>query len=300
MPILVAGSMALDTITTPSGSREEILGGAASFFSVAASLFDHVRLVAVIGSDFRDRDLEVFRRRNIDMGGLERRDDGETFRWTGRYEGRMETAQTLETRLNVLAQFRPTLPAHFRESNLCFLANTDPVTQEHVCKQLENPRFVLLDTMNFWIGSHRDNLLAAMRAAKNVILNDDEARALGGSSNLVTATERIVAEGIETVVIKRGEHGALLYRNGKAFAVPALPLKEVVDPTGAGDSFAGGFMGALAASNDLSFHGMRRALLYATVMASFTVQGFGLERLQTVTRSEVDARLGELLEHMTP
>lgn len=300
MPILVAGSMALDTITTPAGTREEILGGAASYFSVAASLFEHVRLVAVIGADFRDRDLEIFRRRNIDMGGIDRREDGETFRWTGRYEGRMESAQTLETRLNVLAQFRPTLPPHFRASNLVFLANTDPVTQEHVCGQLEAPRFVLLDTMNFWIGSQREQLLSAMRAAGNVILNDDEARALGGSSNLLVAVERIAAEGLETVVVKRGEHGALLYRGGRAFAVPAMPLRDVVDPTGAGDSFAGGFMGALAASNDLSFHGMRRALLYATVMASFTVQGFGMDRLVTVTRSEIEERLSDLLEHMTP
>lgn len=300
MPILVAGSLAIDSITTPSGSREETLGGAASYFSVAASLYDQVRLVGVIGRDFRDDDLVHFRTRRIDLGGLERKEEGLTFRWSGSYEGRMDAAKTLETRLNVLAEFRPTLPQHFRDTPLVFLANTDPVTQAHVCGQMTRPRFMLLDTMNFWIDGRREDLYKAMQAAGNVILNDDEARALGASSNLHVAVERIAAIGVDTIVVKRGEHGALLYKGGRTFGVTALPLSSVVDPTGAGDTFAGGFMGALAAGNDLSFAGMRRALLHATVMASFTVEGFGLERLLKVSRRDVEERLEELLHHTTP
>lgn len=294
MSLLVAGSIALDSISTPYGERPEILGGAATFFSVGASHFHPVRLVAVVGEDFPEEHLEKLRSRDIDMAGLERRASAKTFRWKGRYQGRMDVAETLDTQLNVLGEFRPTLPAEFRDSTFVFLANGDPVTQAHVLDQLERPRFTMLDTMNFWIESARDNLIEVIRRVDGVVMNDDEARALGGSDILVRAMRNIVDMGVRTLVVKKGEHGAIMLREGQLFAIPAYPLEEVIDPTGAGDSFASGMMGQLARTGDLSFDGFKRALAAGTVVASFAVEGFGLERLLEMDESQLQRRLEAL------
>ena len=295
MSLLVVGSVALDTITTPFGSRENCLGGAASYFSVGSRHFTDVRLVGVIGADFPDEHTQLLKSRGVDLEGLETKEDGLTFRWTGQYEGRMDVAQTLDTQLNVLGSFKPELPDTYRQTPFAFLANTDPVTQVHVRQQLENPTFVMLDTMNFWIDGSRDALWDAMKKVHGVIMNDDEARALGESSNLIHAMNRIAGKGISTLVVKKGEHGAVLLREGQLFALPSYPLEVVKDPTGAGDTFASGFMGCLAETGDLSFAGMKKALAYGTVMASFTVEGFGLDRLLEVDRSQVDRRMEAFL-----
>jgi hypothetical protein len=291
MSLLVVGSMALDSISTPHGSRDNCLGGSASFFSIGARHFTDLRLVAVIGDDFPEPHVDLFRRRRIDLNGLERRPGAKTFRWTGRYMGRMDAAETLKTELNVLADFRPTLPDAYRKTPFVFLANGDPITQSWVYDQLEEPRFVLLDTMNYWIDGHRDALLTAVSKVDGVIMNDDEARALGASSNLIRAMRNIIELGVRTLVVKKGEHGAVLLHDGELFALPAYPLEDVFDPTGAGDTFAAGFMGALAEEGDLSFPGLKRALAYGTVVASYTVEGFGLERLIEIERADIDRRL---------
>jgi len=288
--------MALDTITTPHGTREAILGGAASFFSIGASHFTDIRLVGVIGDDFPDEHVAMLRSRGIDMEGLERRAGAKTFRWTGCYAGRMDVAETLDTQLNVLGEFKPTLPVSFRETPYAFLANGDPVTQAWVRNQLAADSFVFLDTMNFWIEGSRDALVEAIRTVDGVVMNDDEARALGGSDNLIAAIGRITELGVSTLVVKKGEHGSILMKDGELFALPAYPLASVFDPTGAGDTFASGFMGAVAESGDTSFRGLKRALAYGTVVASFTVEGFGLERLLAIDRAEIDQRLEAFLE----
>lgn len=295
MSLLVVGSMALDNIATPHGERRAILGGAASFFSVGARNFGPVSMVGVVGDDFPEEHLRMFRGRDIDTSGVERRPGALTFRWTGRYEGRMDVAETLKTELNVLGSFRPTLPSGFAGARYAFLANGDPVTQLHVRKQLTNPRFVLLDTMNFWIDGSRAALLDAMRQVDGVIMNDDEARSLGKSQNLIRAITTIAELGVRTLIVKKGEHGSVLLRDGQLFALPAYPLEDVRDPTGAGDSFASGFMGALAESEDLSFAGLKRCLAYGTIVASFTVEGFGLERLLEIDRATIERRLEAFL-----
>jgi sugar/nucleoside kinase (ribokinase family) len=287
--------MALDTISTPFGDRENCLGGAACFFSVGAQLFTAVQLVGVVGKDFPAEHVAMLRSKGIDLAGLERRNSGRTFRWSGHYEGRMDVAKTRDTQLNVLGEFRPTLPEAYRGTRYAFLANGDPVTQKHVRDQLQDPAFVLLDTMNFWIEGHRDALWQAIRAVDAVIMNDDEARTLGGSDNLIRAMTEIANQGIRTLIVKKGEHGSVLLKDGELFALPAYPLEEVRDPTGAGDSFASGVMGYLAESEDLSFQGLKMALAHGTVVASFTVEDFGLERLVRVSRDEVDARLEAFL-----
>lgn len=295
MSLLVVGSVALDTIATPHGERLGILGGAASFFSVGARHFSGVRLVGVVGEDFPEAHLDLFRSRGIDLAGLERRNGGRTFRWSGRYEGRMDTAETLRTDLNVLGSFKPELPASYLDSRYAFLANTDPVTQSYVRAQLRNPRFVLLDTMNFWIDGSKAALQEAMRGVDGVIMNDDEARALGSSPNLIRAMTNIANQGVRTLVVKKGEHGSVLLRDGQLFALPAYPLEEVRDPTGAGDSFASGFMGCLAEREDLTFSGLKLCLAYGTVVASYTVEGFGLERLLQIDRQDIERRLEAFL-----
>lgn len=299
MSLLVVGSVALDTIKTPHGERDAILGGAASYFSVGASHFAPVRLVGVIGEDFPVEHVELLRGRGVDLAGLERREGGKTFRWTGAYEGRMDVAQTLDTQLNVLGAFKPDLPASFRDSRFAFLANTDPVTQKHVAQQLDDPAFVMLDTMNFWIDSARPALTEALGVVSGAIMNDDEARALGESENLVAAMHNLAGTGLRTLVVKKGEHGATLLHEGKIFSLPAVPLREVFDPTGAGDSFASGFMGEVARSGDLSFGGLKRALAVGCVVASFTVQGFGLERLLSVTEADLKERLDDFLSSVS-
>lgn len=295
MSLLVTGSMALDTITTPHGTREAILGGAASFFSIGARHFTDIRLVGVIGDDFPEEHVTTLRDRGIDLEGLERRAGGKTFRWTGQYVGRMDVAETLDTQLNVLGEFKPTIPANFKDTPFAFLANGDPVTQVWVREQLGPDAFVLLDTMNFWIEGSREALVEAISKVDGVVMNDDEARAFGGSDNLIASMNRISELGVSTLVVKKGEHGAILMKDGELFALPAYPLESVFDPTGAGDTFASGFMGAVAETGDTSFQGLKRALAYGTVLASYTVEGFGLERLLEIDRNDIDRRLEAFL-----
>ncbi|MAG55043.1 MAG: sugar kinase [Planctomycetes bacterium] len=295
MSLLVVGSMALDTITTPHGTHEDILGGAACFFSVGARHFTDLRLVGVIGDDFPEEHVSMLRDRGIDLAGLERRAGAKTFRWTGQYEGRMDVAETLKTELNVLGEFRPTLPSSFTDTPFAFLANGDPVTQAWVADQLADRKFVLLDTMNFWIEGARDALVTAIKKVDGVIMNDEEARALGGSDNLIRAMKNVVELGVRTLIVKKGEHGAVLLQDGELFATPAYPLEEVFDPTGAGDTFASGLMGYVAESGDTSFDGFKRALAYGTIVASFTVEGFGLSRLLEISRADIERRVENFL-----
>lgn len=292
MSLLVVGSVAFDSIRTPYGQAEEILGGAATYLSVAASWFAPVRVVAVVGEDFTDRHREVFRARSIDITGLERA-PGRSFRWRGEYAGAMNEAHTLETHLNVFAEFAPKIPPAYRESEYLFLGNIDPVLQLHVREQLPNVRLAGLDSMNYWIDGKLEDLKKALAAVHIVMLNESEVRMLSGHHNLKSAAKAVQALGPRTVVIKRGEHGVTLFGEQSIFSAPAYPLEKVHDPTGAGDTFAGGFMGHLARTGDHSDSNLRRAVIYGSVMASFAVEEFGLERLLTLTPQEIEARYRE-------
>jgi sugar/nucleoside kinase (ribokinase family) len=299
MSLLVVGSVALDSVTTPFGDRESVLGGAASYFSCAASMFTPVSLVGVVGDDFPDTHLKTFAGRGIDLSGLERRTGGKTFRWSGSYAGKMDVATTRRTDLNVLASFRPDLPPALRAHPFVFLANGDPVTQHHVLDQLTARKFVLLDTMNLWIAESRENLAKVLSRVDGLVLNDDEARALAGDSNLISAMGRLARQGIRTLVVKKGEHGSILLHQGNMFALPAYPLEEVRDPTGAGDTFAAGFMGHLARTQDLSWRNLKMALAYGTIVASFTVEAFSLDKLLEIKLADVDRRLAAFLSFVT-
>lgn len=292
MSLLVVGSVAFDSIRTPYGQAEEILGGSATYFSVAASWFAPVRVVAVVGEDFSERHRNVFKARSIDITGLERV-AGRTFRWRGEYVGDMNEAHTLETQLNVFAKFAPKIPPSYRESDYVFLGNIDPVLQLHVRKQLPKARLAALDSMNYWIGGKLAELKKALAEVDILVVNEGEVRMLSGHHNLKTAAVSVQKLGPGTVVIKRGEHGVTLFAEGSIFSAPAYPLDQVHDPTGAGDTFAGGFMGHLARTGDSSASNLRRAVIYGSVMASFTVEEFGLERLLTLTPLEIESRYRE-------
>lgn len=289
MSLLVVGSMAYDTVETPSGKAEEVLGGAATFFSVSASYFTPVRIVACVGDDFRDHDLRILSGLPIDLKGVEHA-PGKTFRWSGYYTEDLNTAHTRDTQLNVFANFNPKLPEEFRDTQYLFLGNIRPDLQIEVLEQVRHPRVVGLDSMNFWIESQPDVLMAALKRVDIAVLNEGEVRMLAGSYNIVTAAKWLLARGPKMLVIKRGEYGALLISNEYLFAAPAMPLDEVVDPTGAGDTFAGGFMGSLARDQDLSIAALRRAVIYGSVMASFTVQDFSLRRLLTLDWNVIEQR----------
>jgi sugar/nucleoside kinase (ribokinase family) len=292
MALLVVGSVALDSLETPFGRREDVLGGSASYFSVAASFFGPARMVAVVGEDFPEEHVRLFAERGVDLAGLSRR-PGRTFRWKGRYEFDLNTAHTLETQLNVFAEFRPELPAHFRDSEYVFLGNIDPDLQRSVLDQVRSPRFVACDTMNFWIASKRDSLLETLKRVDMLFVNDAEARQLAGEVNVVKAARRILSFGPRAVVVKRGEHGAIFFSGEEVFAASAYPLPAVFDPTGAGDSFAGGFMGYLARIRREDSAALRRAIVLGSVLASFAVEQFGPERLRTLTTEEIRARYAE-------
>ena len=292
MSLLVVGSVAFDTVETHAGRREGVLGGSATFFSTAASFFTPVRLVAVVGDDFPERHVEELEARGVDTAGLQRQ-PGQTFRWEGRYDD-LNEATTLDTQLNVFEQFQPELPAGFERSDYVFLANIDPVLQGQVLDQIRAPRLVALDTMNFWI----EDIIPGKRAALEAVvarvdllfINDKEAELLSGEDNVVKAAQRIKEMGPSTVVIKRGEFGALMFSEDGIFAVPAMPLERVVDPTGAGDSFAGGFMGFLAASGRVDAEGIRRAAVAGSVTASFAVEDFSLDRLKALDKGQIAER----------
>jgi sugar/nucleoside kinase (ribokinase family) len=289
MSLLVVGSVAFDNIRTPHGEAAEILGGAATYFSVAASWFVLVRVVAVVGEDFDDSHMQVFRERGIDTTGLERA-PGRTFRWHGEYAGDMNERRTLETQLNVFETFAPKIPVPYLESEYVFLGNIDPVLQLHVRQQLPKARLVALDSMNYWITGKLDDLKKTLAAVNVLLINEGEARMLSGHSNLKRAAAIIRELGPQTLVFKRGEYGASLYTRDAVFSAPAFPLDMVKDPTGAGDTFAGGFMGHLAKTGDLSEANLRRAVIYGSVMASFAVEEFGLGRLLCLSAAQIAER----------
>ena len=298
MAILVVGSVAFDSIKTPNGKVDHCLGGAATYFSLAASYFTDVRVIAVVGEDFLPKHEAVFTARGIDIQGIER-EPGLSFHWTGAYAGAMNEAETLGTDLNVFEKFEPKIPEAYTDSEYLFLANIDPVLQARVRSQMPKVRMVCGDTMNYWISAHAENLAKVLRDLDVLLINDGEARMLSGEQNSVRAAERVLAMGPRSLVMKHGEYGAtgffgtLSFAGGavpRPFRAPALPLAEVVDPTGAGDSFAGGFYGYIASQPELTPAVFRRAMFYGGVMGSFACERFGTERLQTVTREEIDAR----------
>lgn len=292
MSLLVVGSVAFDSIKTPHGEAKEILGGSATYFSVTASHFAPVNVVAVVGEDFGNDAIRVFTGRSIDIEGLERA-KGQTFRWRGEYDGAMNEARTLDTQLNVFEHFAPKIPSAYRGSEFVFLGNIDPALQLHVRQQLSNVRLVACDTMNYWIKGRPEDLRKTLAAVDLLVINEGEARMLSGRDNLKRAASEIRALGPSVVVIKRGEYGACLFKDTTIFFAPGYPLEQVCDPTGAGDTFAGGFMGCLARSGDLSEAGLRRALVYGSVMASFAVEEFGLSRLLRLQTQEIEGRFHE-------
>ncbi|HTH52793.1 MAG TPA: PfkB family carbohydrate kinase [Edaphobacter sp.] len=299
MSILVVGSVAFDNIETPSGSVENCLGGAATHFALAASYFTDVRVIAVVGKDFTDEHEAVLTRRGIDTRGLERA-DGLSFHWTGSYVKNLNEAQTLGTDLNVFQEFDPKIPEAYKDSDYLFLANIDPVLQARVRSQMSNARMVCGDTMNYWISAHAANLAKVLRELDVLLINDGEVRMLAEDQNLVVAANKVLEMGPKTLIVKHGEYGATSFFGKNSFSsgiralhpfrAPALPLAEVVDPTGAGDSFAGGFYGYLASQPELTPTVFRTAMFYGGVMGSFAVERFGTERLQNVSREEIDER----------
>lgn len=289
MSLLIVGSIALDSVRTPFGAVTDALGGSASFASLAASFFTPVNLVGVVGADFPQEHLDFLRSRDVDLQGLQTR-AGQTFRWGGYYEYDMNQAHTDFTCLNVFADFRPHLPPAYRATPYVFLANIDPVLQRSVLEQVARPRLVICDTMNFWITNHREELIKTLQRVDIVLLNDSEARQLCGTPSLLQAARKVLSWGPHSVIIKKGEHGALLVRQDDFFAIPGYPLEEVCDPTGAGDSFAGGFIGYMASTDDLSAQNLRRAMVVGSALASFAVEDFSLERLRLLTFSDIARR----------
>src|SRR5881394_1998064 len=293
MSLLVVGSVALDSVETPFGKAENVLGGSGTFFSASASHLAPVQLVGVIGSDYPIDKLErAFASRPIDLAGLEQA-DGASFRWRGRYRHDLNVAETLETHLGVFSNFRPKIPEQFRRAPFVFLGNIDPRLQLDVLTQVERPKLVACDTMNFWIESRRPELLELLSHVDLVTLNDGEARQLSEKYNLIKAARWIMSRGPRLVIIKKGEHGAFMFSEHEIFFAPAYPLEEVFDPTGAGDSFAGGFMGYLARGGDLSERSLRRAVVYGSAMGSFAVEKFSIERLLEVKPADVADRVRE-------
>lgn len=298
--ILVVGSLGYDSIATPCGKVENVLGGSANYFSLAASLYSGVRLVGVVGTDYRQEDRKLLEARGVELDGLQV-SEGATFRWSGRYEAAMNEAITLKTELNVFQNFSPIIPESFRNTPLVFLGNIHPALQMDVLGQVEAPVVVGLDTMNFWISSEQGTLLKAIEQVDVLVVNEGEAKALADTPNTIRAVETLAKIGPRAIVVKRGEYGFVLYFQGKYFVLPAFPVPEVVDPTGAGDSFAGGFFGYLSqlmqtskyTSKDqlLTMENLKRACLHGTVVASFTVQDFSTGALQSLTTAGIDQRL---------
>ncbi len=289
MDILVIGSVAFDSVETPFGRGDDVLGGSATYFSTSASFFTGVQLVAVVGEDFPDEPRQFLTSRGVDLAGLQTR-PGKTFRWKGRYGYDLNEAHTLETHLNVFETFHPELPDTYRQAKFVFLANIDPELQLEVLQQVEKPKLIACDTMNFWIDGKRDALIRTLGHVDILVINEAEVRQLADEANLVKASRAVLAMGPKTLVVKRGEYGVLVFTEHSIFSAPAYPLEEVFDPTGAGDTFAGGFMGYLAATNNLSDETIRKATVFGSVMASFTVEDFSLDRLRKLTWSEIEDR----------
>jgi sugar/nucleoside kinase (ribokinase family) len=290
MSLLVVGSVAFDAVETPFGKREKMLGGSATHFSIAASFYTDVRVVGVVGGDFTGEEEQVFARRGIDTTDIERIPEGQTFFWRGRYDFDLNTAHTLDTQLNVFADFKPKLSAASKNSRLVFLGNIQPDLQSEVREQVKDAELVALDTMNYWINTVPGSLIEAIKRVNVVIINDAEARQLAEEPNIIKAARKILSWGPRALIIKRGEYGAAMFTPETYFAIPAYPLEAVFDPTGAGDTFAGGFMGYLASQEQMDEAAMRRAMIFGSVMASFNVEEFGTERVQRLTQAEINER----------
>ena len=299
MSLLVVGTVAFDAIETPFGKTNKIVGGAATYISLAASYYTgNIRLVSVIGDDFDESTLNLMRSKGVDLDGLQVKEGERSFFWSGRYHNDMNTRDTLVTELNVLEDFDPILPDAYMGSDFVMLGNLTPTVQSRVLDQLTStPKLIVMDTMNFWMDIALDDLKKTLARVNVLTFNDEEARQLSGEYSLVKASKKIMDMGPEYLVIKKGEHGALLFNSAdQVFFAPALPLEEVFDPTGAGDSFAGGFIGYLAASEDISFDNMKRAIIYGSAMASFTVEQFGTEKLMDLSQEVIDARVQKFVD----
>lgn len=298
MSLLVVGSTAFDTVETPHGTASDCLGGSSTYFGLAARLFTPVRLVSVVGDDFPQKSRELLERHGIDLGGLETK-SGKTFRWHGRYSQDMNSRETIDVQLNTFGDFKPKVPEAYRSTPFVFLANGSPATQRSVLEQMEAPRFCVADTMDLWIDHERDGLLELLRRIDGLIVNDSEVKQLTGKANLIQAGRACLEFGPKLVIVKKGEHGCFVFSNFFHYALPAYPTEAVVDPTGAGDSFAGGFMGYLATCDTISLWNMKRAVAYGTVTASLTVEGFGVERIAGADRETVERRFHELQQFVS-
>lgn len=298
MSILVIGSVAFDALETPFGKTDKIIGGAATYISLSSSYFtNEVNLVAVVGGDFPKSKIAELQTRGINTDGLQIKENDKSFFWKGRYHNDMNSRDTLVTELNVLENFDPILPDNYQNCEFLMLGNLAPATQRLVIERLkERPRLIVMDTMNFWMEIALDDLKQTIRMVDVLTINDEEARQLSGEYSLRKAAKKILAMGPNFLIIKKGEHGALLFHQDEVFFAPALPLEEVFDPTGAGDTFAGGFIGYIAKTEDVSFENMKRAIIFGSVMASFCVEKFGTERLESLTQSDIDARLKEFMK----
>lgn len=293
MDILVVGSVAFDSVETPFGKADEVLGGSATYFAAAASYFSEVNLVAVVGEDFSDTHIDFLKAKGVDVAGIQRMKGGKTFRWQGRYDYDLNEAHTIATHLNVFESFQPEIPQDYKKSPYVFLANIDPELQWNVLNQVEKPKFVACDTMNFWIEGKKEALKKLLSRVDLFVLNEGEAREFAKEPNLIKASKKILSYGPKTVIIKRGEYGALMFNNSSIFSAPAYPMESIFDPTGAGDSFAGGLMGYLANTDDISESNIRQAIILGSVMASFNVEDFSLNRLRTLTLKEIYERYKE-------
>ncbi len=294
MSLLIVGSVAYDGIETPFGEVERILGGSATYISLTSSyLTNQVNLVGVVGKDFSDEDIELFKSRGINLDGLQRDDSGNTFFWKGKYHYDLNNRDTLDTQLNVFERFDPVIPENYKNARYIALGNIEPSLQEKVLDQVENPRFVVMDTMNFWIDRAPEALKKTLKRVHLLVINDSEARELAQEPNLMKAAEKVMAMGPEALIIKKGEHGALLFTENEIFSAPAYPVIDIFDPTGAGDSFMGGLLGWLAYTDDISPQNLRRSVIIGSVMASFCVEEFGPGRLKNLTEKEIYDRYRE-------
>jgi len=298
MSILVVGTVAFDAIETPFGKTDKIVGGAATYICLSSSFFaKKLNLVSVVGEDFPSDAIQMLKNKSVDIDGLQIKKGEKTFFWSGKYHNDMNTRDTLDTQLNVLENFNPIVPEKYQESEFLMLGNLMPSVQKQVLSQMKKrPKLVVLDTMNFWMDLFMDDLKEALKEVDVLTINDEEARQLSGEYSLVKSAKLILAMGPKYLIIKKGEHGALLFNNEEVFFAPALPLEEVFDPTGAGDSFAGGFIGYLAKTNDISFENMKRAVINGSAMASFCVEKFGTQKLTEITQQDVNARINEFVK----
>lgn len=297
MSLVVVGSMAFDAIETPFGKSDKIIGGAGTYIAWCASNFTSIKQISVVGGDFPDAELTALTERKVDLEGVQIKKDEKTFFWSGRYHMDMNTRDTLDTQLNVLANFQPVVPDSYQDCAFLMLGNLAPEVQRSVIEQLQTkPKLIIMDTMNFWMEIAMDELKKTIALVDVLMVNDSEARQLSGDYSLVKAAKTIMKMGPKYLIIKKGEHGALLFHEEKVFFAPALPLEEVFDPTGAGDTFAGGFIGHLAKTKDISFENMKTAIIVGSAMASFCVEKFGTQRLREINKADIDARIGEFVQ----